>query len=200
MGDLLTIAEARRACGVSPHVLRRAIRTGRIAATWDTSVYPPRYRVCREDLTGIRGAWRVWHDHEDDALVAMLGKMPMRVIAQRLDRSVNAVKHRMHRLGANSRVGESHYTASQASSALGVTREGVLDWIRRGEITTLRYRPVWGRVRCRLIAHQEIERFIRDRITGPPRKYPSWTWRRIPPGYFRNYAAAIAARSEGYAA
>jgi hypothetical protein len=195
LGELLTLKEAYRVCGQRDHVLRLRIERGLLPAVWDDTVYPPRYRVRRADLRGIGPAWRLWTDRDDDQLLALVGRIPVEAIARKLKRSVCAVRHRMKRLGVNERMGDGDFlTANQASLVFGVTREGVLDWIRRGELCTRAYRPVHGAVRCHLIAQEEIERFIRTRVLGPPGKKPHWQWQRMPAGYFRNYAERLARR------
>jgi hypothetical protein len=192
---MLTFQEAYRWHGVSVHTLRRLVRTGQIDATLDTSEYPPRYRISRIDVKRVARQprlFRPWTDDDDEDLATMLGKVPMHLIERKLNRTEAAIKHRIHRLSLNQRSGDGHYTGSEAAIVLGVTREGILDWIRRGELKTLPHRPVWGRNRCHIIAHEEIERFIRARLTGPPRKKPCWSWKRMPTGYFRNYAEHLA--------
>jgi hypothetical protein len=197
MSEWITVSEANGRFGVSRNVLRRRIYAGEIETRWETSAYPPRYLVRADQVAGLRGAWRLWTEVDEETLIDFLGKIPFAALCKRLDRSEISVKRHMKELGLNQRTGASHYTATQAGLALGVSSEGVLDWIRRGEIAPMKHRPVWGRNRCFLIAHEEIERFIRARVTAPPHQGRGkrwWTWRKIPPGYFRNFAERIAIR------
>jgi DNA-binding Lrp family transcriptional regulator len=193
MNATLTSTEVMRHLRVSRSYIWKEIRAGRLPATLDTAVYPPVYRIPVAAVRTLRPAHRRWTDDEDERLVAMLGRVPPHAIAKRLGRTETAVRVRMKRLGHSQR--SEHYTANVAAHELGMGVHSILHAISTGALRPLPYRPVWGANRCHMIPHEEIERFIRDRIERPCPKQ-QWRWERMPDGWFRSFATAVA-KGEG---
>lgn len=132
---------------------------------------------------------RRWSHDDDERLTGLLGRMPPAAIAHRLGRSESAVTVRMARLGLAQRT--ANYTAHAAAAELGVSVPAVCYLIRTEQVRPLSYRSRWHGYLCWHIPHEEIERFIAERV-GNPRPKQKWDWRGMPDGYFRNYAREIA--------
>jgi len=193
MSATMTCTEVMCQLRVSRTYVWKEIRANRLPAALDTAVYPPVYRIPADAVRTLRPRHRRWTGAEDERLVAMLGHMPFAAIAKRLGRTETAVQLRTKRLGHSQR--SEHYTANIAGRELGVESTTVCHWIRTGEMRPLPYRPPYGPRRCWLIAHEEIERFLRDRITNPHWRH-QWRWQQMPRGYFRSFAQSIARRSD----
>jgi hypothetical protein len=193
MSATMTSTEVMRQLRVSRSYVWKEIRAGRLPATLDTAVHPPVYRIPVAAVRGLRPLNRRWTDDEEEHLTEMLGRIPLHAIAKRLHRTETAITVRMKRRGLAQRT--EHYTANVAAHELGVESRTVCHWIRTGALVPLPYRPVWGANRCWVIPHEEIERFIRQRIEQP-RPTDQWRWTQMPEGYFRNFAADVARKGD----
>jgi hypothetical protein len=132
-----------------------------------------------------------WTEEEDEYLHEHLGVMPREAIARHLGRTDMAVLVRMTRLGISQADAKGWLTGGQVAEELGIHTMTLCYCVRRGDIVPQRYRPRSGNRRMYLFTQEEIERWIRRRITAPkPRE--QWDWRRMPRGYFRSFAADIA--------
>jgi hypothetical protein len=138
---------------------------------------------------------RPWTEEEDEYLHEHLGRMSREAIAKRLGRSDMAVLVRMTRLGINQRDAKGWLTGGQVAAELGIHGQTITYLVRRGDLRPQPYRPQSGNRRAYLFTQEEIERWIRRRITAP-RPREQWDWRAMPPGYLRNFAARVARGEE----
>jgi hypothetical protein len=193
MTTLLTLREAAAATGRTYPALYTAVYRGRLPATRIRRGRVWAYAVSLDDLARLRSGRRDWSPDDDERLLSLVGRVSTGKIAARLGRTPGAVIHRYRLLGESLRTAHGHLSASDTARVLGVSVTTVRYYIRTGQLGTVRYRPRYGNHRLWLVTQAAIEAWLRTRLTGPPARgaYRAWHWRRMPSGYYRNFAERV---------
>lgn len=116
----------------------------------------------RLGVLGVGGAHRPWTEQEIEWLKANFDRLPSASLAQRLQRSVNSVSIKLHRLRLSRRYRNGWFTETEVSEILGVGRLWVL---RRRESGELKARLHHGDTPPWHIEEADLKRFIRAHVS-----------------------------------
>ena len=195
---------AARIIGIGPGMQTRWIKDGHVV--------PRRFQVPRgrKAPRGIVTAWplnqtierarayrpqseRSWSEQEIDELAESIGTLRIEKIAQRLGRSVGAVRDKMMELGINQRNAQGFMTTGQIAKLCGVSREAVQQWCLRSS-PPLKFRRSPAQDRVKLIDPEDLVAFLRQHPAILNKK--SWTIqrrieRRLKPLHERRKAVSL---------
>lgn len=129
--------------------------------TMTFALTPVRYRRAPRHVQGGKGSARAWTEADDEILASWWGLEPDEVVADRLNRTVNACKIRATRSLGLARSAQ-FLTARTVAQIVGVDRHRVLGWIAEGILPAQRSAVGAGARRAWRIDADDLESFLRD--------------------------------------
>lgn len=108
------------------------------------------WRFARQAGLSSKRDYQPWTVAEQQKLLELIAVRPLAEAARVLRRSPTSVRSMLHRLGANTRMGEDWFTKYSLARALHIRSEEVQKWIDRG----------W--LKCRTLACGSLEREVID--------------------------------------